>query len=154
MLSGTEGLAVSFDIQGWIEVARCEDLADPYAWSGVIRLHSLVDVSDDDSELMFGLSRLCVTGEKLVDSIAADRGLPPNPSRQVRLEMEAIAAHEAKYGSGELGGYTYAVWSEIRAVELADHPWGNQWRLTFALARELEAVFGPENIRFVVWYSW
>ncbi len=59
-----------------------------------------------------------------------------------------------KYGPGEVGGYTFALWSEIRAVELTDSPEGSQWKLAFALARVLEATFGPDRVRFVVWFSW
>ena len=115
-----------FDIEGWIEVARSPDTSDAHAWFGVVRLSSLVDVADEDTERLFGLSKLCVSGKKSVDALAADRGVPPNPSAQVRREMEEIAAPEAKYGSGEVGGYTFAVWSEIRAVELTDPPKGSQ----------------------------
>ncbi|HVL14736.1 MAG TPA: hypothetical protein VM529_19340 [Gemmata sp.] len=143
-----------FDIEGWIEVARSPDTSDAHAWFGVVRLSSLVDVADEDTERLFGLSKLCVSGKKSVDALAADRGVPPNPSAQVRREMEEIAAHEAKYGSGEVGGCTFAVWSEIRAVELTDPPEESQWKLAFALARVLESVFGPERVRFVVWFRW
>jgi hypothetical protein len=113
-----------------------------------------VDVADEDTERFFGLSKLCVTGGKSVDALAADRGVPPNPSAQVRRELEEIAAHEAKYGPGGFGGYTFAVWSEIRAIELTGPPEDSQWRSVFALARVLEADFGTDRVRFVVWYNW
>lgn len=145
---------MTFDIKGWIEIARNPDMSDVDAWSGVVRLSSLVDVADDDTERLFGLSKMCVSGEKPVNAVAAGRGVPLNPSAQVRRELEAIATHEAKYGSGEFGGYTFAVWTEVREVELTDPPEGSQWRLSFALARELEVVFGPERVRLVVWYCW
>jgi hypothetical protein len=145
---------VSFDIEGWIEVACNPDTADVHAWFGVVRLSSIIDVADDDTERLFGLSKLCVSGKKSVDALAADRGVPPNPSAQVRRELEEIAAHEVKYGPGEFGGYTFATWSEIQAVALTDPPEGSQWKLPFALARDLEAVFGPERVRFVVWFCW
>ena len=145
---------MSFDIGGWIEVARNPDTAYVNAWFGVVRLSSLVDVADDDTERLFGLSKPCVSGKKSVDALAAGRGMPRNPSAQVQREMVDIAAHELNYGPGEVGGYTYAVWSEIREVELTDPPEGSQWRLAFALARELEAVFGPGRVRFVVWFCW
>jgi hypothetical protein len=143
-----------FDIEGWIEVARSPDTADAHAWFGVVRLSSLVDVADDDTEQLFGLSKLCVSGKKSVDALAAERGVPPNPSAQVRRELAEIAVHEAKYGPGEFGGYTFAMWSEIRGFELTDPPEGSQWKLAFALARVLEAGFGPDRVRFVVWFCW
>ncbi len=68
-----------FDIEGWIEVARNPDTTDTHAWFGIVRLSSLVDVADDDTERLFGLSKLCVTGKKSVDSVAAGRGVPQNP---------------------------------------------------------------------------
>ncbi len=145
---------MSFDIEGWIEVARNPDTADAHAWFGVVRLSSLVDVADDDTERLFGLSKLCVTGKKSVDALAAGRGVPPNPSSQVSRELVDIAAHEINFGPGEVGGYTFALWSEIRAVELTDPPEGSQWKLAFALARVLEATFGPDRIRFIVWFCW
>ena len=52
---GGGGLAAAmpFDIEGWIEVARSPDTADANAWFGVVRLSSLVDVADDDTERLF-----------------------------------------------------------------------------------------------------
>ena len=145
---------MGLDIEGWIEVTRNPDAAAAHAWFGVVCLSSIVDVADDDTERLFGLSKLCVSGQKVIDALAAGRGVPPNASAQVRRDLDDIAAHEAEYGPGEFGGYTFAVWSEIRAVELTDPPEGSQWKLAFALARELEVVYGPERIRFVVWFSW
>lgn len=145
---------MSFDIDGWIEVARNPDTANAHAWVGVARLSPLVDVADDDTERMFGLSKLCVSGKKSVHALAAGRGVPPNPSAEVRRELEGVAAHEAEYGPGEVGGYTYAVWGELRAVELTDPPEGSQWRLAFAPARVPESGFGPDRVRFVVWFCW
>jgi len=145
---------VSFDIEGCIEVARNPNTDDAHAWFGVVRLSSLVDVADDDTERLFGLSKLCVSGKKSVDALAAGRGVPPNPSAQVQRELVEIAAREINYGPGEVGGYTFAVWSEIHEVELTDPPEGSQWRLAFALARVLETEFGPERVRFVVWFCW
>lgn len=143
-----------FDIEGWIEVARLPDTSDPHAWFGVVRLSSIVDVADADTERLFGLSKLCVSGKKSVDALAANRGVPTNPSAQVRRDLEEIAAHEAKNGPGEFGGHTFAAWSEIRAFELTDPPEGSQWKLAFALARALEAGFGRDRVRFVVWFNW
>jgi hypothetical protein len=143
-----------FWIEGWIEVARLPDTAHEHAWSGVVDLGSLVDVADEDAERLFGLSKRCVSGEEPVNALAASRGVPPNPSKHVRRELEAIAAHEAKYGAGELGGYTYALWAEIREHPLAEPPHGSQWKVPFALARALEERFGSDRVRIVVWFNW
>lgn len=143
-----------FDIEGWIEIARHPDVEDEHAWFGVVRLSSLVDVADEDTEHLFGLSKLCVSGEKVVTALAAGRGVPPNPSGQVRRELEDIAAHEAKHSPGEIGGYTFALWNEIRDYQLTDPPEGSQWTVAFALARILSEEYSPERVRFVVWFNW
>jgi hypothetical protein len=143
-----------FFIEGWIEVARDTDVDDEHAWFGAVALGSLVDVGDRDGEQLFGLSKLCVSGEKAVNSIAAQRGWPANPSSQVRHEMVRIAELEERYGPGEIGGFTYARWGEIRDFPLVDAPSQSQWSLPFALARVLEDQFGVDGVRFVVWYNW
>jgi hypothetical protein len=145
---------MSFWIQGWIEVARTPDLTETDAWFGVVNLSAIVDVADNDSEALFGLSKACVGSHKTVHSLAARRGIPPNPSASVRQEMEWIAAHEKQYGTGEIGGYTYAIWAEISHYKLVETPEDNQWKVPFELARILEQRFGAERVRFVVWFNW
>lgn len=145
---------MSFDIEGWIEVARNPDTADAHAWFGVVRLSSLVDVADDDTERLFGLSKRYRRGECEAASLAADRGVPPNPSAQVRRELEETAAHEDKYGPGEFGGYTFAVWSEIREYVLVEQEVEPQLGPAFDLARALERWYGADRVRFVVWFCW
>jgi hypothetical protein len=145
------GETMPFWVEGWIEVARLPDTAHKYAWFGVVNLGSLVDVADEDTERLFGLSKQCMTGEKSVDAFAASRGVPLNPSAQVRHELEEIAAHEAKYGPGEFGGYTHALWAEIQGIKLAE---ASQLRLPFALAAAMAQQFGPHRVRFVLWFNW
>jgi hypothetical protein len=145
---------MSFWIQGWIEVARSPDVAEKDAWFGVVDLSTIVDVADNDSEALFGLSKACVGNRKVVDSLAARRGIPANPSASVRQEMEWIAAHEKQYGSGEIGGYTYAIWAEISHYKLVEPLEQNQWKVPFELARTLEQRFGAERVRFLVWFNW
>jgi hypothetical protein len=143
-----------FWVEGWIEIARSPDTADEHAWFGVVRLLSIVDVWDADTERLFGLSKRYLRGECEDEALAADRGVPPNPSSQVRQELEQIAAHEAKYGPGEFGGYTHALWIEIRGYELVEREIEPQLRVAFDLARVLEQRYGPECVRFVVWFNW
>ncbi len=142
-----------FWIEGWIEVKRP---APDAAWFGAVNLGTLVEISDDDSERLFGLSKDCVTGRKEVESLAAGRGVPPDSSGQVARELQANADHEAEYGPGEVGGYTHALWTEIRGHRLADPPpdYPSQWAVPFAIARVLEEEFGPKGVRFVVWFNW
>lgn len=147
-----------FEIEGWIEVARLPETTDIYAWFGVVRLSPLVDVADGDTERLFGLSKQCVSGEMSVDALAdmhaAMRGLPTNPSAEVRRDLERIAALEEKYGPGDFGGYTYAVWSEIRDYVLIEQALDPQLGLAFDFARILEQRYGADRVRFVVWYCW
>jgi hypothetical protein len=143
-----------FSLEGWIEVARSSETADEQLWFGVIDLSSIVDVADEDSERLFGLSKGCVCGEQTTDSLAAGRGVPANPSAQVRRALDEIAAFEAKFGSGEIGGYTYALWTEIRDYALKVSLEGSQWTLPFAFARILAEQFGAERVRFIVWFYW
>jgi hypothetical protein len=142
------------DIEGWIEVARLPDLSDEYAWFGTINLSAIVDVADSDSELLFGISKACASGEINVQPLAADRGLPPNPSAELQHDLQTIATHEKQYGNGEIGGYTYASWAEIQHFSVALAPDNSQWALPFALAHLLEKQYGADRVRFVVWYNW
>jgi hypothetical protein len=143
-----------FTLEGWIEVARSPETADEHAWFGAVDLGAIVDVADEDTERLFGLSKACVSGEKAVDSLAAGRGLPPNPSAQARRALDEIAKHEAQFGSGEFGGYTHAMWAEIRHYALAMPLKDSQWALPFELARILETRFGSDRIRVILWYNW
>ncbi len=143
-----------FWIEGWIEVARLPETADEHAWFGVVDLGSLVDVADRDTERLFGLSKARVSGEKAADAVAPRRGIPPNPSAQVLAALETIATLEAKFGRGEIGGYTHATWAEIRNYELVEPPGESQWKLPFELARVLEEQFGANRVRFIVWFNW
>jgi hypothetical protein len=144
---------MSFWIEGWIEIARCPDL-EKDAWFGVVDLSALIEAADQDSEALFGLSKTCVSKPETVNPIAARRGIPINPSAAVRHALEWIAALEKQYGAGEIGGYTYAMWSEIKGYKLVAPPEHSQWKLAFEFARILEQRFGADSIRFTVWFNW
>jgi hypothetical protein len=143
-----------FSLEGWIEVARSPDTSAEHAWFGVVDLSSIVDVGDEDSKRLFGLSKDGVSGQKEIAPLAAGRGVPANPSEQLRRALDDIAAYEAKFGSGEMGGYTYALWAEIRDHALAVPPNKSQWALPFAIARILGDRFGADRVRFVIWFNW
>ena len=91
----------------------------------------------------------------MVESIAASRGVPANHSTQVKLDLERIAADEAKYGPGVWGGYTHASWAELKSFTLEptafDFP---DWKMLFDLVRQLEQRHDPENIQFILWFNW
>jgi hypothetical protein len=113
---------MSFWVEGWIEVSDSPEPAGIHAWSGVVNLGPLVDVADGDSERLFGLSKLCASGENVVEALAAKRGVPTNPSGSVRQDLDWIAAHESEHGPGDFGGYTHATWGEIRTFALTEAP--------------------------------
>jgi hypothetical protein len=146
-----------FWIEGWIEATRMDaSEQDEYAWSGVIRIGPIVDVADDVSERLFGLSKRLVASAA-ESGVAQNRGIPANPSAELRAELEEHRVHERKHGSGELGGYTFANWEEIAAQRdslpnLAE----SDWALVFDLAARLAADprFSTDRVRVVVWYNW
>jgi len=142
-----------FLIEGWLEVRRCGETA----WSGVLSIGPLVDVGDEISERLFGLSKRWCSGESPIDATAPDRGVPSDPSEALRTELAQIAAHESKFGPGEFGGYTHTTWNELAdvpldATALAD----SDWKVVLDIARRLahDERFGPDRVRLVVWFNW
>ena len=147
------------DIHGWVEVTRFSgaEQEDEHAWTAAICLSGLVDVPDVVSERLFGLSKRYVNGEATAPAIAANRGLPPNPSGQVKIERDRILEFERKFGIGECGEYTFAEWREIKAVSFTDEERrGSDWHLVFELigAIERDGRFSEDKIRIVAWYVW
>jgi hypothetical protein len=144
-----------FWIEGWLEVRRSGAQDEP-VWSGVLRIGPLVDVADEVSEALFGLSKRLASAPSSGHALAANRGLPSDPSGQVGSELAQQAAHALEFGSGEFGGHTHATWHELvdrlDASAIAD----SDWRLVFDIARLLaaEEQFKPDGVRFVLWYNW
>jgi len=142
-----------FWIDGWLEVRRCGEAT----WSGVLSIGPLVDIGDEISERLFGLSKRWRSAQSQIDPVAADRGIPSDPSEELRATLAQHAAHEKEFGPGELGGYTHAVWSELAdlpldTTALAD----SDWRVVLDIARRLAADprFAQDGVRFVVWFNW
>ena len=145
---------MSFDIEGWVEVT---DGFDELIWIGAIRLASLIDVADEVSEQLFGLSKRCVSGEHHVTPLAADRGVPTTVSPEAQSDLQLIRDHEAEHGEGEFGGYTFATWQELKRANLPPNTLArSSWSLIFDFMTRLEADdrFSDDRIRVVVWYSW
>ena len=150
---------MSFDIEGWVEISRFrgEEQRDEFAWRGAIRLGTIIDTSDDFSEQFFGLSRRCVSGEKVIMAVFANRGIPPNPSQEVRTEIDVIMKHEQQYGQGEYGGYTYALWRELKNIPgfnvmYKDSDWNTVMNMIDQLEKDYR--FSDEQIRLVIWFCW
>jgi hypothetical protein len=142
-----------FWIEGWLEVRRAGE-AD---WSGILSIGPLVDVGDEISERLFGLSKRWRSSPSQLEAVAADRGVPPDPSEELRAELAQHAAHVSQFGPGEFGGYTHATWSEfaelpLDAVALAD----SDLKLLLDIARRLadDARFTQDGVRIVVWFNW
>ena len=149
---------MGFWIQGWIEVTTFEEgERDEHSWQSIINLGTLIDVADEVSEQLFGLSKRCVTREYDAKSQMAGRGLPIYLSKSARQEIEEIREHEQKYGAGEFGGYTYASWAELKQVNIdLSIPDRSDWNLVFNLLQRLEEDyrFNENRLRVVVWYVW
>jgi hypothetical protein len=146
-----------FWIEGWIEATRTDGSEqDEHAWSGVIRIGPIVDGADEVSERLFGLAKGLVASGA-ANAVAANRGIPENPSAELRAELEGHRTHEREHGSGEFGGYTFATWTEISAARdslpgLAESEWALAFDLADRLARDPK--FSSDRVRVVVWYNW
>jgi hypothetical protein len=144
-----------FRIEGWIEVCRGNNPDDENAWFGIIDVGPLVDTPDTISDQLFGLSQRFVNGGRPTESLAANRRLPRNPSAAVKEAIDRIQLHEAKFGTGQFGGYTHASWAEIgkfpiRPADLNQ----SDWYMVFDLVRCLEQYVPADRIRFTLWFSW
>ena len=152
---------MSFDIHGWIEVTRWleTEVKDEYSWQGVVRLLPLLDVPDQVSEQLFGLSKRCVGDGFDSAPFAANRGVPENPSAELAAELASIKKHELQYGTGEFGGYTHATWREIKSFALDDvvvmqSEWSRVFRIAEVMVSGGEFPLSDAQIRFIVWYGW
>jgi hypothetical protein len=142
-----------FGIEGWLEVRRGGEAA----WSGVLSIGPLVDVGDEISERLFGLSKRWRSAQSQIDAVAADRGVPSDPSEELLAELAQHAAHQSEFGPGELGGYTHATWNELAELPLdATALAESDWKVVFDIARRLAADerFAQDGVRIVVWYNW
>lgn len=142
-----------FWIEGWLEVRRNGE-AD---WSGVLSIGPLVDVGDEVSERLFGLSKRWRSGQSPIDAAAPNRGVPPDPSERLRAELAQLATHESRFGTGEFGGCTHLTWNELANVPLgATALEDGDWKVVLDIARRLadDERFGPDGVRVVVWFNW
>ena len=146
-----------FWIEGWVEVSAIIAPEEDRAWRGAINLGTLVDAADRVSERLFGLSKRHASAEFRAGSPAKGRGLPTDPSLEVRRAIEAVAAHERRFGAGEFSGLTHATWREVKPAIVGDPEVAeSDWSLVFDLVRRLERDrrFTEDRIRFVIWYNW
>lgn len=143
-----------FDIEGWIEVKYYADPTDATEdiWVGVIVIDSLVR-NDTVSEKLFGLSKRCVAYGYTIESLAASRGLPPNLSGHMKMDLEQIAQLEQEYGDCGCGGMTHVYWDEIRDFQFDEEEQKeSSWILVFDLMRRLAQKYS--GVRLIAWYKW
>jgi hypothetical protein len=148
------------DLHGWVEVSRLDTSQRDmeHAWSGFFNLSCLVDGPDDVSEALFGISKRALMGADLgFTPMASGRGLPPNPSPQVREEARVIQTHERQFGPGEFLGFTYIGYAELIATDL--EPFGGEtsdWALVIQLVEKVRSCprFCEAGFRIVCWACW
>jgi hypothetical protein len=150
---------MSYWIEGWVETTRFHgaEREEEYSWQSAINIGALIDASDEVSELLFGLSKRCTVREVVIESLAAERGIPLNPSSELKVAIEKIQAMEKRLDPGDCGGYTHARWSEIKDFHIApDMLKESDWKTVFNLVRQIEEDyrFSADQIRFVVWFNW
>ncbi len=147
-----------FWIDGWVEVTRMlPSEEDEHAWQGVLRVLPLIDGADEISEQLFGLSRAAVTTSEPLEAVAARRGIPPNPSAELRADLDRIAEHERRHGPGELGGYTHASWTELSAFrDSCPAVRSSDWATVFDIMDRIasDERFSSARLRLAVWYEW
>jgi hypothetical protein len=154
---------MGIDIHGWVEVSHLDPdrRAEEYAWSGIISLSAVIDCCAEVSQLLFGFSKLALTGGPLPYApIAVNRGIPLNPSSDVQRELKNIQDHERNFGSGEFLGYTYIDAIEIDSIDWRSYGIANlessDWWLLLRMIRLLRSDhrFTDAGIRIVCWVCW
>jgi hypothetical protein len=86
----------------------------------------------------------------------ASEDASPSGARASRSAPGRIAAHEARFGSGEFGGLTFATWAELKQHSVVRREHGSDWRTVFNMLRAMENDyrFHASKIRLTVWYVW
>jgi hypothetical protein len=138
-----------------------QDRSEECAWSGVIRLNYLIDTADEVSEALFGLSKRALRGHDLgFRPVALARGIPTNPSDEVKGEMERIRKHEERFGGGEFTRFSHVYYDEIQTLD-----WpafgvtsieSSDWALVFRLIEDIRTCdrFRKSACRIVSWSNW
>ena len=110
------------DLHGRVEMSRWDESerSDEHAWISLLNLSGLIDGTDSVSEALFGFSKRMLSGtQPAFTPLAHQRGWPPNPSAEVRIDMNEVAAMEAQFGKSEFRGATYVDLQEILAADLS-----------------------------------
>jgi hypothetical protein len=148
------------DTGGWIEVSRLNDyeLTEEYAWQALLNVAAYIDVADEVTKILFGYSKRILRGEYQVMAVAKDRGLPANPSDQVKADIDQIHRLENEQGKREFFGYTHIYFNEIKQInwqqwKIADRD--SDWFNLFSLLDKLleDQRFQARKVRMVVWFN-
>lgn len=133
------------DVYGWVEVQDPSTHVGapqfPNAWSGVIRIHDIVERSYNVFGSLFDVHN----DGPFVASVAGRRGLPPRVSEEAFWE---------KVSPQDQAAQTWISAQEVRTARQQDlfvMPLG--WNLLFTLMGNLAAVYGEERVRLVVWFD-
>jgi hypothetical protein len=137
------------------------DRSDEHAWSSLLNLSGLIDGTDSVSEALFGLSKRLLSGTKPGFSpLAHQRGWPPNPSAEVRSDMNEVAAMEAQVGKSEFCGATYIDLHKILAADLSalgvTDLAESDWHAVFEAVENFRKCDRLPNagFRIVCWATW
>lgn len=151
------------DLHGWFEMSRRDESerSDEHAWNSLLNLSGLIDGTDSVSEAMFGFSkRLLSVTKPGFTPLAHQRGWPPNPSAEVRSDMDIVAAMEAQFGRGEFCGATYIDLHEILAADLSALGVGDlaesDWHAVFEAIENFRKCDRLRNagFRIACWATW
>jgi len=151
---------MGMDICGWVEVTwrDANDRDWEWAWSGCIRLDPLLNRQDEVGWALFGFSKVPL--EQKHTPIASRRGLPSNPSDEVRRDMERIIVYENQHGPGDFGNYTWIDFDDVEAIDWesmgVDDATQSEWREVFEMIRLLRRAdrFKGAAFRIVAWTNW
>ncbi len=149
------------DIHGWVEITDPAWTA-PIGWQGVISIAYLIQRSYG----MFG----SLFGVRNADGflpLAANRGIPPDASPQMKAEI--MMREDETVTPSWLVAPSWILWSEIRAIDWNEtgtdvippdtRPQTRRqqitprWRMLFDMMRLLAKHFGAQNVRLVVWFD-
>lgn len=133
------------DCYGWIEVRDPSTYTNatpgfPDWWSGVVRIHDIVDRDYEAYGYFFDVYRRRET------AIAGRRGIPPQVSQEVLSDK--------LFDPVDPSGASWVGWNELQSrdwegsIQLSPG-----WALVFSLMERLAAQYSAERVRLVVWFD-
>ena len=137
-----------YDVSGFVEV-RYDPDCDLLEWQPLLCLNAVFLGGDEVSAKLFGLAK-----HPPQPGLFEKRGVPSDASKAVRAWDKENNAFIEQHGEGDFN-HTYALWSEISAVDLSDIDLeGSQWKLVFDFLPKLLGPYEARGIRIVVAGNW